>query len=81
MPHAWSRRPKRAPWCFGVERRDPRDLSGIAADRDPAQIARIKALAPALKWRPLGKPAPQVWRDDYASILPYVTWTNFLGIN
>ena len=55
--------------------------SWVAVSRDPAQIARIKALAPALKWRRLGKPAPQVWRDDYASILPYVTWTNFLGIN
>ena len=55
--------------------------SWVAVSRDPAQIARIKVLAPALKWRPLGKPAPQVWRDDYASILPYVTWTNFLGID
>lgn len=54
--------------------------SWVAVSRDPAQIARIKALAPAPEWRPLGKPAPQVWRDDYASILPYVTWTNFLGI-
>ena len=54
--------------------------SWVAVSRDPAQIARIRALAPTLEWRPLGKPAPQVWRDDYASILPYVTWTNFLGI-
>lgn len=52
----------------------------VAVSRDPAQIARIKALAPQFAWRALGKPAPHVWRDDYASILPYVTWTNFLGI-
>lgn len=54
--------------------------SWVAVSRDPAQIARIRALAPQREWRPLGPPAPQVWRDDYASILPYVTWTNFLGI-
>jgi hypothetical protein len=54
--------------------------SWVAVSRDPAQIAKIRALAPQLEWRPLGKPAPQVWRDDYASILPYVTWYNFLGI-
>ncbi|WP_391562449.1 spermidine synthase [Novosphingobium sp.] len=54
--------------------------SWVAVSRDPAQIAKIKALAPQHAWRSLGKPAPQVWRDDYASILPYVTWTNFLGI-
>lgn len=52
----------------------------VAVSRDPAQIARIKALSAPLEWRALGKPAPQVWRDDYASILPYVTWNNFLGI-
>lgn len=54
--------------------------SWVAVSRDPAQIAWIKALTPVQEWRPLAKPAPQVWRDDYASILPYVTWTNFLGI-
>ncbi len=52
----------------------------VAISRDPAQIDRIRGLAPQSPWRALGAPAPQVWRDDYASILPYVTWTNFMGM-
>ncbi len=54
--------------------------SWVAVSRDPAQIARIKALVPGAEWRALGRPAPQVWRDDSASILPYITWNNFLGM-
>ena len=54
--------------------------SWVAVSRDPAQIARITALDPDAPWRVLGPPAPQVWRDDYASFLPYVTWHNFLGM-
>ena len=54
--------------------------SWVAVSRDPAQIARIKALDPDTPWRALGPPAPSVWRDDYASFLPYVTWHNFLGM-
>ena len=54
--------------------------SWVAVSRDPAQIARIKALDPDSPWRALGPPAPSVWRDDYASFLPYVTWHNFLGM-
>ena len=53
--------------------------SWVAVSRDPAQIVRIRALAPHYEWRALGPPAPQVWRDDYASILPYITWKNFVG--
>lgn len=52
----------------------------VAVSRDPAQIARIRALSAGRPWRALGKPAPLVWRDDHASILPYVTWDNFMGI-
>lgn len=51
----------------------------VAVSRDPAQITRIKALAPQRQWREVGRPAPRLWRDDHASILPYVTWANFLG--
>ncbi len=54
--------------------------SWVAVSRDPAQIARITALDPDAPWRALGPPAPAVWRDDYASFLPYVTWHNFLGM-
>lgn len=52
----------------------------VAVSRDPAQIATIRSLAPQYQWTALGKPAPKVWRDDHASVLPYVTWTSFLGI-
>ena len=54
--------------------------SWVAVSRDPAQIEAIKALDPDAPWRALGPPAPNVWRDDYASFLPYVTWHNFLGM-
>jgi len=52
----------------------------VAVSRDPAQIATIRSLAPQYQWTALGKPAPRVWRDDHASVLPYITWTSFLGI-
>lgn len=45
----------------------------VALSRDPA---RIEALTQDGKWRPLGKPADTVWRDDYASILPHLIWKN-----
>ena len=45
----------------------------VALSRDPARIA---ALTQDGKWRPLGKPADTVWRDDYASILPHLLWKN-----
>lgn len=52
----------------------------VAVSRDPAQIARIRGLVPQYRWTALSKPAPAVWRDDHASVLPYVRWTSFLGI-
>ena len=45
----------------------------VALSRDPAQLA---ALTKDGKWRPLAKPAKEVWRDDYASILPHLLWKN-----
>ncbi len=45
----------------------------VALSRDPAQLA---ALTRDGKWRALGKPAADVWRDDYASILPHLLWNN-----
>lgn len=45
----------------------------VALSRDPAQLA---ALTRDGKWRPLRKPAADVWRDDYASILPHLLWNN-----
>jgi len=51
----------------------------IAITRDPGQLEALSAVAPAMAWRPLAAPAKQPWTDDHASILPYVTWANFLG--
>jgi len=46
----------------------------VAMSRDPALL---RALTADGKWRPLAPPAAEVWRDDYASILPHLIWTNF----
>ena len=46
----------------------------VVLSRDPRQL---QALTSGGGWRPLGKPASEVWRDDYASILPYIIWENF----
>ena len=51
-------------------------LSGshwVALSRDPAKLA---ALTREPGWRPLAPPAAEVWRDDYASILPHLKWAN-----
>ena len=50
----------------------------IAMSRDPAAIAALKA-ASDQEWERLGPPAPSVWTDDHASILPHVEWHNVLG--
>jgi SAM-dependent methyltransferase len=47
----------------------------VVLSRDPARLAALTAQG---GWRPLGPPAPTVWRDDYASILPQIMWSNFL---
>jgi hypothetical protein len=52
--------------------------SWVILARNPARLAEIGALDPALKLRPLLPPAPRVWTDDYASILPYVRWQNLV---
>ena len=46
----------------------------VAMSGDPRQL---QALTKGGGWRPLGKPASEVWRDDYASILPHIIWENF----
>ncbi len=46
----------------------------VALSRDPAKLAALTARG---GWRPLATPAGTVWRDDFASIVPYLTWSNF----
>ncbi|MXO94670.1 hypothetical protein GRI62_13785 [Erythrobacter arachoides] len=40
--------------------------------------ARLAELAGSGAWQPLAPPEGPVWTDDYASILPYLVWENFL---
>jgi hypothetical protein len=46
----------------------------VVLSRDPARLAAFTAVG---GWKPLGPPAADVWRDDFASILPYLTWKSF----
>jgi SAM-dependent methyltransferase len=52
--------------------------SWVLMTRDPAQLAMLKQLAPAMPWTALKPAAPRAWTDDHASILPYIRWNNFL---
>lgn len=49
----------------------------VAFARDPARLVQLTASDKEL-WDVLKPPADSVWRDDYASILPYLRWDNFL---
>jgi hypothetical protein len=53
--------------------------SWVLLTRDPAQMRKVRAIAPDLAWSALKPPAPRVWTDDHASVLPYVRWRNMLG--
>ncbi|HEU4650455.1 MAG TPA: fused MFS/spermidine synthase, partial [Croceibacterium sp.] len=46
----------------------------VVLARDKAKIA---ALTTRGGWEPLSAPAADVWRDDFASILPHLTWRTF----
>lgn len=45
----------------------------LAPDRAP-----LDALSTTADWRLLSAPEGPVWTDDYASVLPYLVWENFL---
>jgi hypothetical protein len=51
----------------------------VALSRDPAQLKALAAGGADAPWDKLDPPAPRVWTDDHASILPYVRWDRFLG--
>jgi spermidine synthase len=46
----------------------------VVLSRDRDKLAQLTAGG---GWRPLGPPAASVWRDDFASILPHLTWRSF----
>jgi SAM-dependent methyltransferase len=53
--------------------------SWVAISRDRDQLGALGGVAPAMPWTALKPPAPNVWSDDHASILPFIRWYNFLG--
>jgi len=53
--------------------------SWVALSRDPKQIEALAKAQADAPWDRLDPPAPRVWTDDHASILPYVRWERFLG--
>ncbi len=52
----------------------------VALSRDPAVLATLAKARPNVPWTPLPPPAPRVWSDDHASILPYVRWENMVKL-
>jgi hypothetical protein len=53
--------------------------SWVVLTRDPNQIKALAASRPDAPWTRLMPPAPRVWTDDHASILPYIRWANLMG--
>ncbi len=53
--------------------------SWVVLARSPERLAEVKRMAPAYRLGPLMPPAPKLWTDDHASILPYVRWQNLMG--
>ncbi|MGE4307321.1 MAG: hypothetical protein AB7E24_25210, partial [Novosphingobium sp.] len=52
----------------------------IALARTPEVLDRMRAHRPDVAWRLLDPPTGRVWRDDYASILPYIRWEKILEL-
>lgn len=52
----------------------------IALARTPEALDRMRAHRPDIEWKPLDPPTGRVWRDDYASILPYIRWEKILEL-
>ncbi|MBU2342476.1 MAG: fused MFS/spermidine synthase [Alphaproteobacteria bacterium] len=51
----------------------------VVMSPDAGQIARLIAARRDLSWERPPAPAPTLWTDDFASILPYIQWQNILG--
>jgi spermidine synthase len=62
-----------------VDKPSEPDLSAshwIALSRDARTLEALTA-PHERAWVPLGPPAEDVWRDDFASTLPHLTWRTF----
>ena len=60
---------------------DRRMLTGstwIVMARDANRIEALEQTRPDAPWTDPGTPAPHIWTDDYASILPYIRWDRLL---
>ena len=47
----------------------------VAFTRDPSRLAELTATG---EWSALSPPRGRAWSDEYASILPFLIWENFL---
>ena len=63
-------------------RLDQQRLGGVLSSSDWVAFARdpqrLRELTSGRAWRPLEPGRATVWSDDYASIVPYLRWENFL---
>jgi hypothetical protein len=53
--------------------------SWVLLTRDPSQLKALAEARPDAPWTQLMPPAPHVWTDDHASILPFIRWANLMG--
>lgn len=53
--------------------------SWVVMTRDRAKFIALQAADHDHPWDVLEPAAARVWTDDHASIMPYVSWQNFLG--
>ncbi|MDG2003964.1 MAG: fused MFS/spermidine synthase [Novosphingobium sp.] len=51
----------------------------VALSRNPESLKALAEARPDAPWKELGPPAPRVWTDNHASILPYINWKKLLG--
>ncbi len=57
-----------------VDRTSLTPSTWLALSRDPAMVSAVTRARSDAPWNPLLPPAPAVWSDDHASILPFVRW-------
>lgn len=52
--------------------------SWVMVSRDADQLKRVAHAPDSVAWRELVNPAPRVWSDAHASVLPHVIWSNLV---
>lgn len=51
----------------------------VAISRDAGTLKALAEARPDAPWEELQPPAARVWTDNYASILPFISWGKLLG--